>query len=579
MEEYTLEELQKMGAKPAPPSAPTGEAMEEYTPEQMIAMGAKPIPPAQKQNLDHGGNAGAFTRGVAQGGTFGFGDEIGAALQAVLTKTLGDGPQPSLGELYREAARDERQLVEDDIKNRFGASMAGNLTGGALLTAASGGLGNTGAAGFAKNLVTPTNIKHALGAGALMGLGNANLDDPNKTILQKGGDLALGVGGGALGYGIAKGAQKLAQSAPVQAVGDWAGDKISQAKTKATEMAEAYFGKQLREQVSRAGGKMTQMGNIVKSVNLLPDRLPDAEPMEYAKMLRATAASLDDLGEGFEHAATAAGLTKAAIMNADDAASRARVVVQGAKGVDMAPMARERAAQLRQIADTVEFSGEIPKMAGASYEQSIQAIKSAPEFRHAAESIASNWEQQMKHIAPEAFREQELARQMAEQYQTNVVNRANEYFEPSQFFKGRVLPQLKRYGGAALMGAAAGATAGMPVVGALAGIATRPMAKAIGKTLTAPIVTKAWAGALQSIIQNAPEKLGRYGPILAREFAVGGVQALLAADEALEANDPGYADTKAQQMRSQGFRQKAAADQFKAVDSDPNQRQAGDIQQ
>ncbi len=226
----------------APQSAQADDIEFEDAPKPVIAQAAQAVsagaPSAKKPSA-----MASFGRGVAEGGTFGFVDELGGALGSLFAPKsnvkLGAAAQPAqddtpaLRALKQDAL--EKQTAFDKERERLGsythlrdrvreggdearaanpkAFFAGELTGGVAATAPLAPAATLGkAAAF------------GAGQGAVAGLGNSRAELTNPTlgdVARAAGDTALGAGfgaaGGVVGYGIGKGisygAKKLADRA------------------------------------------------------------------------------------------------------------------------------------------------------------------------------------------------------------------------------------------------------------------------------------------------------------------------------------------------------------------------------
>lgn len=128
----------------------------------------------------------------------------------------------------------------------------------------------------------------------------------------------------------------------------------------------------------------------------------------------------------------------------------------------------------------------------------------------------------------------------------------NEFFSAKDYKVG---------GGIAGAGGTAALVAGNPqmaggalLLGAASAIANKIARErgsstvAVGADRLANLLEKKWAQSLPQIIQQTPQLLGRYGPVLAREFEARGLNGVLALDRALEHEDPEYRKTKEREL-------------------------------
>jgi hypothetical protein len=122
-------------------------------------------------------------KGISQGVTLGYGDEILGATGAV----FGDGS-------YQENRDAKRKEYKEARERSPVANIAGEV-GGSLVTGfAAPGIGTT--------------LKGSVGMGAVQGLGNSEADLTEGDVLGAARDASLGAGAGALGYGTGKAIEK-----------------------------------------------------------------------------------------------------------------------------------------------------------------------------------------------------------------------------------------------------------------------------------------------------------------------------------------------------------------------------------
>jgi len=234
----SAEEARALGLDTEPPAAP-GRLL---TPDEAAALGlpdVTPDPYAQGVRLSGGYDPGAITPnraqilGLSQGGTLGFGEELGAGLATgagLQPPPVTLGPQfapspddtPEIRRIKEEALAQQLAAVRDDPlayeqlrdrmrtelvqaqKQRPQEYMAGELAGSlatALLPGAQPGMGGTPAANAARLLVS------AGGAGGLAGLG-ASAEPPGspEALREVGRGAALGTAGGLAGAALGKAA-------------------------------------------------------------------------------------------------------------------------------------------------------------------------------------------------------------------------------------------------------------------------------------------------------------------------------------------------------------------------------------
>ena len=254
------------------------------------------------------GHAEAFGRGVKQGLTFNFGDELaGAAAQAGygLQNWLDgrDGTDADLNAAYNQG-RDEARRRDDAASDQHGVvNFAGNIVGGALPFA----LGAGAAAGGAGALKSATAKELALAGaksgawnGALMGVGDSKANDFGGWT----GDSIKGAAAGALGGAIitpalAKGLPALAKTP--QAVRDalsrfGQGEGAAMAKEIAWKGSERLpvaggYIKAVREELAKRGEQAVTPRMIVEG-----ERLAAADAAKAAKQAAREAAQAAKAG-------------------------------------------------------------------------------------------------------------------------------------------------------------------------------------------------------------------------------------------------------------------------------------------
>jgi hypothetical protein len=130
----------------------------------------------------------AFARGLSQGATFGFGDELGGGLYAIKDAAT----KMSLSDLVKDYIKNRNEIRANDEKAQKAHPW---LYGGGEVT---GGVGTL----LVPGMGAANTLKGATGLGALYGFGksNAELSDPLNVAI----DTAKGAGFGAAGYGAGK---------------------------------------------------------------------------------------------------------------------------------------------------------------------------------------------------------------------------------------------------------------------------------------------------------------------------------------------------------------------------------------
>ncbi len=354
-------------------------------------------------------------RGVAQGGTLKFADEIAGGAEALWDKLKGsDTPFAEAYRKHRDESRANFDAAEQANPTEFGAGeIAGGIGTGVLAAPLTGGasLGSAVALGA--------------GTGALNALGGSNeLDAQAATDALKEG--ALGGAFGAGGYGV---------------------------------------GKLLGKGVSAVGNKIAGV----------------AERGEAAADSAIAGKAADIASESVDSAKGTLGKTTADSFKGLDRA--AQLLARG-------NLSEEEAAPLRAILEGGQAASLDKNLAG-----------------NLTTDLGSQLSEQQNARA--------LFEAAQEQYPEELARLTAEMGTPQAALK-QLAPLLKRYA-APVVGGAMSLVGKLPG-GALIGAGLRPALGAAGRRATSPEVRKQLFGAFGKIgaaLQSSPEKLGRYGGVLA----------------------------------------------------------------
>lgn len=247
-------------------------------------------------------------RGLAQGATLGFADELAGGLGALGDIALGGKPLASFGESY-ERERDESRAAYDAAKEYNPKTYLASEIGGGIGTAFIPGLGALNAARGAQ--IGTVVAKGAL-QGGLMGLGSSTGDDVAELALDTTKGAALGAGGGAAGYGLGKAAGGVADSLADSKVGQYLLSKYKGLSggvaNKLDELAEVQGAralgleratqKKLGQDATRAVGRQALDENILKIGSNTEDLIGRNEALKKAALSSREAAykQIDDAG-------------------------------------------------------------------------------------------------------------------------------------------------------------------------------------------------------------------------------------------------------------------------------------------
>ncbi len=259
--------------------------------EEVSALGLDSASSPKAETLLGSEGAGSFVRGAAQGGTLGFADELGGAMQGGLQHIANGLPTGALewagidnrylerpGEVYR-AARDENRLADKTSQQAApGMYLAGEIGGGLATLAAA-----PAAAGF-KGAVKAGSL---IGAGS--GLGSSEADLTRGEFAGAGVDAGLGMAGGATFGAGGYGAGKAAAWARNKVLSKTAGF-IDRATRDAGEQAAKKAAADLASANGAIGGQSSAAMRALEHMErILTDELAPAAQKEQARIFLASA--------------------------------------------------------------------------------------------------------------------------------------------------------------------------------------------------------------------------------------------------------------------------------------------------
>jgi hypothetical protein len=223
----------------------------------------------------------AFANGALNGASLGFADEIGGALKGAYDRVT--GKSNNLPQAYRAERDNLRQDLRQSANEHPLANALGNITGGAMGAAATGGLG--------------AGLKGAALLGGVAGLGNSNHDlttgDPSQ-YAKAGIDTVVGAGAGVAGYGAAKGLQAAGNTLPM------ALRNFSERRAvKATGAIKSDLSGMRPDQIQSLGRSLLDKGLI--KVGATPEKtmeLVDAARQEQGQRIGDLMDTVDSLGGG-----------------------------------------------------------------------------------------------------------------------------------------------------------------------------------------------------------------------------------------------------------------------------------------
>lgn len=493
---------------------------------------------------------GAFIRGVAQGATADFADELGAGLQAGLQGLANALPEGSLEwagienkyqqnplDTYRQAREENRAQIAQDMEQHTGAALAGNIGGGLLLNSVVPGAKLTGTPGLLR----------AAGMGAAAGLGASDAD---LTRGEVGGAAADTLKGAAMGLAGQEIGERIGGYLPK--VAQWVQRKAGDFAAMRALNAAGYFQNELKPILKRGGiDKAVEMGEHL---------------LDEPGVIRA-GRDAESVLEGVEAARSKWGGEVGAILDEADATGVRFDVVPFARRVmdevvkpKMAdPIARPN---VRRVAEIVADYVEAARQQGGTL-----SFRQANEFKTTLQQEGINWgnhwnnygpthHQQKYEMALQGIFTDEIDTQLGgvlgdEAYAAfkNAKNHLGSFID-AEAKASNLNAKLQGNSFFSLSDLSKGAVAGGGIPGVLAVIGSK-----LGRERGASVLARgAYAfsnsSGLEAIARANPEALGKYAGMVTAALSRG-PGALAALDKVLRDTDPEWRQLREQQAESQ----------------------------
>lgn len=312
-------------------------------------------------------------RGMVQGVTFGFGDEIAGGLEAGADLLTGNTTLDKLKDAYQKHRDESRTLYKQAEERSPIASTVGNIAGGiapALLTAGS----STAVQGAGALSRIAAGAKAGLGAGALGGLGTSEAD----TIAGDLSNAAEGAKMGALFGGAISGGVEAAKG--VKGAAKKVGSFLNET-TLAKDIKGAFnFGDEGQNLVTAKG---------LQSVE-------DTARKEGENLALNARSSLQKAGNKIKEATELADKMGINVNTSEGINMLKKYVADSVNSID--DRARDNAKKFQSIIDNIELGPAQP--VNFSYTP-IKAVKATPSSRSALEAEASKAKASAKALGQE----------------------------------------------------------------------------------------------------------------------------------------------------------------------------------
>lgn len=319
---------------------------------------------------------GSAGRGLLQGGSLGFADEIagavqspiGAAKKAASYVGLSDAnPNDPDVQAYNKGKQDYRAEDEAAKLENPKSFIAGNL-GGGLLTAFVPGLG------IAKGAGTAANLARVAGAGAINSIGSGEQEG---SLGNVGKDAAIGAGAGVVGYGLGQLAQKLIPEASKSA--EYAEKKIVEHLRPTPKVARVLGPDRLKD----VGREVLDSGAVTFGAKATDTA---AKLSEQRQLLGKAIGDILENSEGKVNLADLASNIEKNVIEPIAGQAANQKIVDGLKGdtqnliktyVDKMMASDEKNRIMRQVLDSVD--GDMNKALPIFYQKAAKAIDLSPQ--------------------------------------------------------------------------------------------------------------------------------------------------------------------------------------------------------
>lgn len=438
-------------------------------------------------------------RGLAQGASLGFADEITGGLESA-AGSLGFVPDKTY-----EEARDESRANYLKSQQANPLTYGAGQLGGGIATLAVPGLNVAKGASLARTLGT------AAAQGALTGLGDSEATDALDMAKDAGKGLLVGAGAGALGAGLSAGAGALSQKYGTKAADALRNkaEELAVKATGATGVQSAKFaddaGRQLLDR------RLVQFGDTPK------------------KVAERTGAALEEAGESIGRSLKdleAKGVTA----SVDDVVAAIQTKISDLKRF---PGNDRLINQLQNEADSLMARGqsELPIAAAEQAKRNFQrqVNYNSPNFeKDSSATVASAFKDEVEKRATAAS--PEIGQKFIEDKKLfGLLSPINEAAEK----RARTLNQSPAGGLLDMAATAAGGAVGGPGAAMLAAPARSFASKRFSSSAAVGM------DKLSDLVRTAPQAFGKYGKVLQNAASRGGTS-LGAAHFVLQNSDPEY---------------------------------------
>lgn len=474
-------------------------------------------------------------RGLAQGASLGFADELTGGVEALSDTLLGDEPLSDIGSIY-EKRRDESRAAYDAAREANPKTFMAGEIGGGIGTAFVPGLGALNAARGAQ--IGTVVAKGAL-QGGLMGLGGSTGDDVQELALDTAKGAGLGAGGGAAGYGAGKLIGGITDSLADSRVGQYLLQKYKNlsggAANKLDEVAEVQGAralglergtqKKLGQDATRAVGRQALDENLLSIGANTEDLISRNNALKDAAV-GSRSASYGKIDE--------AGMSQ---FNPLDVATRVEKAVLG----DMNPAyadTQELMKKLQPDIDNILSRGD-GNLSMEEAQKLVQGLGKKAKFDMTRSSEANDMAKKVYMTTRDAINEAAGSDKVGIPGLKETIEGANRKYSVAKDADKLLQNKQARELGNKTFGLTdnvmgAGAIASANPIFALPLIAAKKISEKYGNQTAAITADK-----LADFVRESPQMLGKYRPVLEKAIQRGG-SSVAVTHHLLQQKDPEY---------------------------------------
>lgn len=474
-------------------------------------------------------------RGLAQGVSLGFADELAGGAEALGELAMGGKSLSKFPDIYKQK-RDESRALYEEAKAANPKTYMGSEIGGGIATAFVPGLGALNAA---KGAQIGTVIGKGALQGAVTGLGGSSADDVKEMAADTAMGGTLGAVGGGIGYNLGKLASGVSETLADSKVGQYLIQKYKNlsgsAANKLDEIAEVQGAralglergtqKKLGQDATRAVGRQALDENLLSIGANTEDLIARNNALKEAAMGARSAAygQIDKAGTSQ--------------FNPLDVALRVEKKVIG----DMNPQYEDTKQLLKKLQPDIDniLSRGADNISMEEAQKLVQSLGKKAKFDMTRSSEANEMAKDVYQTVRQAINEAAGSEKVGIPGIKETIEGANRKYSVAKDADKLLQNKQARELGNKTFGltdniVAGGAVAASNPILAVPLVAAKKISEKYGNQTAAITADK-----LADFVRQSPEMLGKYGPVLEKAVQRGGTSVAVT-HHLLQQKDPEY---------------------------------------